>query len=135
VSLLQNQDHFKKWQDGLVSFRNTTESIGDKGSKRMMKIKIAGTTISMQEEILDLDIPHYWKAEYTSKGVRNVQENYFTEEVVDGKLVTHWNSTSTFKFTGMMRLIAKAQPKTFRNQTSRFMQNFKAFAEANFQPA
>ncbi len=134
VRLLQNQDHFKDWQDGLVSFKNTTQSIGEKNSKRLMKVKIAGTTISMQEEILDLDIPRYWKAEYKSNGVRNVQENHFHELTDDGETKTKWESTSTFRFTGMMRLVAKAQPQVFKRQTSRFMENFKQFAESTFEP-
>ncbi|MGB3590785.1 MAG: SRPBCC family protein [Nonlabens sp.] len=130
VSLLRDQNHFKNWQKGLVSFKNLTSSIGERGSKRRMKIKVAGTIISMTEEILEKDLPHFWKAAYRSRGVLNVQENRFRESVTqENKETTTWSSTSTFKFTGMMRLVAKARPEVFTGQTLSFMNDFKTFAE------
>lgn len=132
MELFKNQDYFKEWQKGLVSFKNLTPSIGEKGSKRSMKIKAAGTTITMVEEITTLNLPHLWEATYRTNGVINKQSNRFCEKVVLKNSipykVTVWESTATFSFTGMMRLVAKARPQLFTTQTHVHMEDFKTFA-------
>ncbi|ARN76551.1 hypothetical protein BST97_00210 [Nonlabens spongiae] len=133
MELFQKQEYFKEWQKGLVSFKNITPLIGQVGSKREMKIKLAGTSITMEEEILKTDLPHAWEAVYRSKGVRNFQYNRFRESEIttstSTKKVTIWNSRSIFKFTGFMRLIARSKPDLFQKQTISFMKDFKTFAE------
>lgn len=132
MELFKNQDYFKEWQKGLVSFKNITPSVGKKGSKRSMKIKVAGTTITMIEEITTTDLPHLWEATYSTNGVINKQSNRFYEnEIKNGtsiEKVTVWNSTAIFTFTGMMRLIAKGRPQIFTSQTHQHMEDFKTFA-------
>ena len=133
MALFQKQEYFKEWQKGLINFRNTTAQIGKVGSKREMKIKLAGTTITMEEKILKTDLPHAWEAVYKSKGVKNYQYNRFRESEITTnnttKKITIWNSRSIFKFTGFMRLIGRSKPDLFKNQTIEFMKGFKTFAE------
>ncbi len=132
MELFKNQDYFKEWQKGLVSFKNLSPIVGEKGSKRSMKIKAAGTTITMIEEITAIDLPHLWEATYKTNGVINKQSNRFHEkEITTGNsimTVTVWDSTATFTFTGMMRLIAKGRPQLFTTQTHQHMEDFKTFA-------
>lgn len=136
MELFKNQEYFKHWQRGLVSFTNITHSIGEVGSKRQMKIKAAGTVITMTEEITAIDLPHLWEATYRTRGVLNKQCNRFRESVIttnnSTQKVTHWESNSSFKFTGMMRLIGKAQPQLFTGQNRQHMEDFKTFAEAMY---
>jgi uncharacterized membrane protein len=133
MGLFLNQDNFKHWQKGLISFENLTDIVGEKGSKRRLKIKTLVGTITMTEEILERDLPRHWKAAYRTKGVLNTQSNRFRESektTASGNIKqTVWDSTSTFKFTGMMRLVARAKPELFEKQTYQFMQDFKSFAE------
>ncbi len=133
MGLFLNQDNFKHWQKGLVSFDNLTPTVGEKGSKRRLKIKTLVGTVSMVEEILERDLPHHWKATYRTKGVLNVQSNRFreSEKTTPNETIkqTVWNATSEFKFTGMIRLVAKAKPELFEKQTYQFMKDFKSFAE------
>jgi len=133
MELLLNQDNFKHWQKGLISFDNLTGTVGEKGSKRRLKIKTLVGTVTMTEEILDRDLPHYWKATYRTKGVLNTQSNRFRESektTASGCIQqTIWDATCRFQFTGMMRLVAKAKPELFEKQTHQFMQDFKNFAE------
>lgn len=132
MELFKNQDYFKEWQKGLVSFKNLTPHIGQQGSKRSMKIKAAGTTITMIEEINSIELPHLWEATYRTNGVLNKQSNKFQEKLIkngdDTQLVTIWDSTATFTFTGMMRIIAKGRPQIFTSQTHQHMEDFKTFA-------
>ena len=98
-----------------------------------MKIRVAGTTITMKEQVTAVDLPHLWEATYRTSGVVNKQSNRFRESEtnINDQLVptTLWNATSIFKFTGMMRVVAKAQPKLFKQQTLQHMEDFKTFAE------
>jgi hypothetical protein len=133
MELFLNQDNFKHWQRGLISFENITEEVGFPGSKRKLKIKTLVGTISMTEEITKRNLPHHWCATYRTKGVVNYQENRFreSEKTTDSSTIkqTIWDATSLFKFTGMMRLVAKAKPELFEKQTYQFMEDFKRFAE------
>nr|WP_042269799.1 SRPBCC family protein [Nonlabens ulvanivorans] len=132
MELFKNQDYFKEWQKGLISFKNLTPDIGQSGSKRSMKIKAAGTTITMIEEITAIDLPHLWEATYRTNGVLNKQSNRFQEKVIkkgdQTQKVTVWDSTATFTFTGMMRIVAKGRPQIFTSQTHQHMEDFKTFA-------
>lgn len=133
MELFQKQEYFKEWQKGLISTRNITDAVGEEGSKRSMKIKLAGTSITMEEEITRVDLPHAWEAVYRSKGVVNYQYNRFRESEITkdntATKITEWESRSVFKFTGFMRLIGKSRPDLFKNQTIQFMKDFKTFAE------
>lgn len=131
MDIFNNQDYFKHWQKNLVSFKNTSSSIGRVGSTRSMTLKIAGASINMTEQITQVDLPHTWQATYRTSGVLNEQTNNFKETTSDsGKQVTLWEAKSTYKFTGMMRLVSKAKPDLFTGQTQQLMADFKNFAES-----
>jgi hypothetical protein len=133
MALFKNQDYFKYWQKGLVNTKNILGAPGKEKSTREMKIKVAGTTITMIEEITRVDLPHLWEATYRTSGVVNLQSNRFreSETIFNQKSIktTLWDANSIFKFTGMMRLIGKAQPQLFNGQTLQHMKDFKHFAE------
>jgi hypothetical protein len=133
MELFKNQDYFKHWQKGLISTQNISGVPGEQNSIRKMKIRVAGTAITMKEEITRVDLPHVWEATYRTSGVLNRQSNRFreSETTINNQVIktTLWDAKSTFKFTGMMRLIGKAQPQLFKGQTLQHMQDFKTFAE------
>ncbi|AZQ44901.1 SRPBCC family protein [Nonlabens ponticola] len=133
MDLFNNQSNFKHWQRGLVDFENITSTVGQVGSKRKLRIKTPAGIISMNETITHRDLPHRWEATYRTKGVLNKQCNSFRESVTTTngipQKVTIWKSQASFKFTGMMRLVSKARPQLFENQTLQFMKDFKDFAE------
>jgi len=133
MELFGNQDYFKYWQKGLISAQNISGIPGEKNSTRQMKIRVAGTAIIMKEEITRVDLPHVWEATYRTSGVLNRQSNRFreSETTINNQVIktTLWDANSTFKFTGMMRLIGKAQPQLFKGQTLQHMEDFKTFAE------
>jgi hypothetical protein len=133
MDLFKNQDYFKYWQKGLLSTQHLSGIPGEQKSTRQMKIRVAGTAITMKEEITTVDLPHVWEATYRTIGVLNKQSNRFRESeiTINNQVIktTLWEASSTFKFTGMMRLIGKAQPQLFKGQTLQHMQDFKTFAE------
>lgn len=133
MELFKNQDYFKHWQKGLISTQNISGVPGKQNSTREMKIRVAGTSITMKEEITRVDLPHIWEATYRTSGVLNKQSNRFreSETIIHDQVTktTLWDANSSFKFTGMMRLISKAQPQLFKGQTLQHMEDFKTFAE------
>lgn len=133
MQLFLDQSNFKHWQRGLINYHNLTQEVGMPGSKRELKIKTLVGTVTMVEEITKRDLPRCWEATYRTKGVVNYQNNRFRESEIATKSgiikQTTWEATSTFKFTGMMRLVAKAKPDLFEKQTYQFMKDFKRFAE------
>lgn len=133
MELFKNQDYFKYWQKGLLSTKDLEGAPGEEKSTREMKIKVAGTSITMKEEITKVDLPHLWEATYRTNGVLNRQSNRFreSETTINNQIIktTLWDATSIFKFTGIMRLVGKAQPQLFKEQTLQHMQDFKDFAE------
>jgi UDP-N-acetylenolpyruvoylglucosamine reductase len=135
MELFGRQDYFKHWQPGLIDFENLTGTPGTVGSTRKMKIKKAGTVITMKEEITAVDLPDLWEATYRTKGVVNFQKNRFRESETTTnngtKKVTIWEATTIFKFSGLMRLVAKSRPQLFMGQTEELMQEFKKFAESH----
>ena len=132
MNIFKNQEYFKNWQKNLVSFTNTSKIIGEVGSTRHMILKIAGARITMDEEITVVNLPHVWEAIYKTNGVVNKQTNRFTaiNDSKTGESRTLWEAHTTYKFTGMMRLVSKAKPELFTEQTKVLMQDFKAFAES-----
>ncbi len=139
MELFDNPENFKHWQQGLISTQNITSSVGKVGSKRRMKIKTSVAVITMVEEITARDLPHLWEATYRTKGVVNYQKNRFRESEInkEGTIQkqTIWEATTVFKFTGMMRLVARARPQVFESQTLQFMKDFKRFAEEGISVA
>lgn len=132
MDIFKNQEYFKFWQKNLVSFTNTSKTIGEVGSTRSMILKIAGTRITMDEEITIVNLPHVWEAVYRTNGVINKQTNRFKtlNDATTGADHTLWEAHTTYKFTGMMRLVSKAKPELFTEQTKVLMRDFKAFAES-----
>ncbi len=133
MDLFQDPTNFKHWQQGLIASTPISGDPGKVGSKRRMKIKTSVAVIEMVEEITARDLPHLWEATYRTKGVVNYQSNRFRESEITKNhqtiQQTVWNATTVFKFTGMMRLVAKARPQVFESQTIQFMKDFKRFAE------
>ncbi|WP_164510834.1 SRPBCC family protein [Nonlabens xiamenensis] len=140
IYLFQQPEYFKHWQHGLIDFKYLSGAPGAQGSTRQMRIKMAGQAITMKEEITLVDLPHRWKATYKLKGVINYQDNKFescsdsiqqplTNINKNNQGSTRWLAQSQFKFTGMMRWVAKARPQAFEKQTRQHMNDFKIFAE------
>jgi len=79
------------------------------------------------ETITKSDFPYEFHANYDTKGVRNIQQNYF-EELPGGK--TKWRSDVEFHFSSfMMKTMGLLMPSTFKKQSMVYLQDFKAFVE------
>ena len=108
IEKMDNPDNLKHWQKG----------------KRDM---------TLIETILKRNFPEEFHATYDTKGVHNIQNNYF-EELDD--IRTKWISESEFQFSGSgMKLMGWLMPGAFKKQSKKYMNDFKNFAEKGISVA
>ena len=127
IKKLDNPDNMKHWQRGLVSVEHLEGIPGKIGAKMKLKYVLGKRKMELIETITKSDFPNEFHANYDTKGVRNIQENYF-EELSDGK--TKWRTDVEFQFSSfMMKMMGFLMPSAFKKQSMAYLQDFKAFAE------
>ncbi|WP_418513669.1 SRPBCC family protein [Corallibacter sp.] len=127
IKKLNSPENMKHWQEGLIDYEHISGIPGQIGSKMRLNYKLGNRSMELVETILHTKLPNELHLTYDSKGMHNVQENYF-EETSDG--FTKWTSKSEFiPTTFMLRMVTLVIPSAFKKQTKKYMQNFKNFAE------
>lgn len=126
IKKLDNPDNMQHWMRGLLSHNMISGEPGHEGARMNMKFKRGKGEMEMVETIIKRNFPEEFHAAYDTKGVHNIQRNYFKEE--NGK--TRWISESEFQFAGFgMKLIGFLMPGAFKKQSMKYAQDFKNFAE------
>ncbi|TDQ30869.1 SRPBCC family protein [Zeaxanthinibacter enoshimensis] len=127
IRKLDNAENMKHWQKGLVSYKVLSGEPGMEGSKMEMHYKMGKRELVLIETILTRDFPEAFHATYDTKGVHNLQKNFFEET---GENQTRWISATKFEFSGFfMKMMAFLMPGAFKKQSLQYMKDFKAFAE------
>ena len=128
IKKLDNADNMKHWQRGLVSYSFIEGTPGQVGAKMDLEYQMGKRNLKMTETIIENDFPAAFHATYQTKGVNNVQKNFFHEE--EGGQKTRWESQSEFQFDSFgMKLMGWLMPGAFKKQSMKYMHDFKAFAE------
>lgn len=126
VNLFDSEENLFKWQPDLLSFEHVSGDKGEVGAKAKLKYKMGKREIEMIETITVKNLPHEFSGTYEAKGVWNEVKNYF--EKIDDQ-TTRWRSESYFKFKGFMKIIGFLMPGSFKKQSQKYLDQFKAFAE------
>lgn len=126
MALFKDAENLKHWQRGLKRTKLLKGESGKEGAKRKLDINLEGRHITMIETITKCELPKHWHARYTSKGLESIQQNYFEAR---GEAKTYWQTTSEFKFSGVMRIVGRVLPGIFKKRSETVMQDFKNFAE------
>jgi len=127
IKKMDNVENMKHWQRGLVSAEHISGDPGELGAKMKLNYLFGKRKMEVIETITKRKFPHEFHANYTSKTIHNVQQNYF-EKTNDG--FTKWISESEFlPLNLVMRIILVLMPSMFKKQTLKYMQDFKNFAE------
>ena len=127
IKKMDNVDNMKHWQRGLVSAEHISGDLGQLGAKMKLNYKFGKRKMQIIETITKRNFPNEFHANYTTKSMHNVQQNYF-EKTSEG--VTKWTSKSEYvPLNFSMRLMLFFMPRTFKNQSQKYMQDFKNFAE------
>ena len=127
IALFDDPDNLPKWLIGLESFIHMSGERGHPGAKSRIVVLAGKRRVEMIETIETRDLPDEFTGVYTTKGVWNRTENFFTINQ-DGS--TKWTQTNEFRCDGlMMKLMMRLMPGAFRKETMKQMESFKAFAE------
>lgn len=126
IKKLDNPENMKHWQRGLLNYEQLSQNPGQEGARMSLSYKMGKREMEMVETIIKRKLPEEMHATYDTKGVHNIQKNYFREE--NGK--TRWVSESEFQFSGfVMKLMGFLMPGAFKKQSFKYMEDFKNFAE------
>lgn len=126
IKKMDDPDNMKHWQQGLIGYEQLSASPGQEGSRMSLSYEMGKRKMDLVETIIKKALPEEIHMTYETKGVHNIQKNYFKEE--DEK--TRWVSESEFQFSGFgMKLMGFLMPGAFKKQSLKYMQDFKAFAE------
>lgn len=128
IPLFDSEENLFKWQPELISLEHLSGDKGEVGAKSMLRYKMGKREIEMVETITVKDLPKEFSATYEANGVWNEVRNYF-EELEGGK--TRWYTENDFRFSGFMKIIALLMPGSFKKQSQKYLDQFKAFAESS----
>lgn len=128
IALLDKPENMEHWQKGLVSYRPLSGEPGKEGSQMELEYQMGKRKIVMIETVLKRNLPGELYATYDTKGVHNIQKNYF-EDLGDGR--SRWVSEVEFQFDTLpMKLMGWLMPGAFKKQSMAYLKDFKAFAES-----
>ncbi len=127
IELFDNADNMSKWQKGLQRFEHLSGEPGQPGARSRLVYLMGKREIELIETLTLRDLPERFDGAYETKGVFNVVKNRFLEL---GPERTRWESENEFRMsTWTMKLMGWFMGGAFRQQSLKYMQDFKAFAE------
>jgi len=127
VALFDNPENMKQWMPGLLSFETFEGTPGHAGAKSRMEFQMGKRKIKMIETIVSNNLPDEMEGYYEMNGMKNDIKVSFIE-IEPNKTI--YISESTYKFTGVMWLLAPLMKKTFMKTSQDYLERFKKFAEA-----
>jgi len=127
IKKMNSTENMKHWQNGLESAEHISGTPGQFGAKMKLNYNFGNRKMEIIETITKENFPQEFHATYSTKGVRNIQQNYF-ESTKDGN--TRWITKNEYQPTNFkMNAMLLLMPRAFKKQTKRFMLNFKNFVE------
>lgn len=119
--------NLKHWREGLVSTEHISGIPNELGSTIKLNYRFGTHNMEITETVTKQSSPNELHLTYTTKGVRNIQENYFKAVENDA---TKWISKNEFQSTNLkMSMMLFLMPTAFKKQTKTYMTNFKNFVE------
>lgn len=120
-------DSLKHWHLGLVSAEHLSGIPNELGAKIKLNYSFGKRNVEIIEVVTKQDFPHELHVSYITKGMRNIQKNYF--EITEAN-TTKWISKNELQPTSFkMSLMLFIMPSAFKKQTKSALINFKNFIE------
>ncbi|MBO6880770.1 MULTISPECIES: SRPBCC family protein [Winogradskyella] len=127
INKMNSTENMKHWQEGLVGAEHISGTPGEFGAKMKLNYDFGKRKMELIETITKQNFPNEFHATYNTKGVRNIQQNYF-ESTPQGH--TKWICKNEFEPTNfVMNTMLFLMPRAFKKQTKKYMTNFKNFVE------
>ena len=128
VSLWENELFFKEWQDGFKSIEHLSGLPHTKGAKAKIIVQDK-RKIELLETIISTNLPEQKIALYEHIHMTNTQTTSF--KAINQKKTQYTSEVEYTKFNGfMIKLMAKLFPSKFKEQSQKWMNQFKEFAES-----
>jgi len=127
VALWEDENNFKEWQDGFQSIEYIGETAHVKGAQA--KIILDGQQrIELLETIISNNLPEEKTALYEHIHMTNTQTSRF--KAIDENKTLYTSEVEYVKFNGLLiKVIAKLFPSKFKQQSQKWMNQFKFFVE------
>ncbi|WP_296313307.1 SRPBCC family protein [Winogradskyella sp. UBA3174] len=127
IKKLDSVDNMKHWQEGLIRSEHISGTPGEFGARMNLVYNFGNTKIELKETITKRNLPHELHATYNTKGMYNIQQNYF-RTTNEGS--TEWVAEYEYLPTNFfMRMMTIAMPGIFKKESLKYMVNFKNFVE------
>ena len=126
IELFDSSENLKKWQPGLLELTHLEGKPGEVGARSELVYESRKGNLVMTETITTRKLPEQFHMSYSSRGVYNEVENWFTEKEPG---LTLWRTENYFRFRGIMMLMIPFMKQAFIHNTTLNMDRFKVFAE------
>lgn len=127
LNKLRNYNNMKYWQRGLESYEHISGELGSLGAKIKLNYRFGNRKICLIETITHSDFPNEYHVFHDTEGLHNIHQNYF-EELPNG--TTKWVFKSECIPTSFsMSVKTLLMPRLYKNQTLKYLKDFKNFAE------
>lgn len=128
ITLFDEPDNMRHWQDGFVSFERLSGDIGEVGAKAKVTYDNKGKDMVLIETLTVYNLPHELSGTYEHEVMTNDMQNLF-EEIGPNK--TRWIANIHYtRMNGMIKIISWIVPGLFKKQVQKWMDQFKVFAES-----
>lgn len=128
VELWKDESNFIEWQDGFESIEFLSGTPHEIGAKSNIVLTGKRGKIELLETILESNLPHEKTALYEHKHMTNTQTTRF-KELGDNR-TQYLSEVEYTQFNGfMIKLMARMFPGKFKEQSQKWLNQFKEFAE------
>lgn len=128
IELWKDESKFAAWQDGFESIELLSGTPNKKGAKSNIVLTSKRGKIELLETILESNLPHEKTALYEHKHMTNTQTTRF-KELGDNR-TQYLSEVEYTQFNGfMIKLMARMFPGKFKEQSQKWLNQFKEFAE------
>ena len=128
VALWTDENLFSHWQDGFIEIDHLKGVPGADGSQSKIIFMRSNKEMELMETVLKNNLPHEKVARYVHTHMTNIQTTRF--ESIDKGRTAYTSQVEYTEFNSFMpKIMAKFFPGIFRNQSLKWMEQFKKFAE------
>ena len=129
VRLWIDPTHFDKWQEGYHQSKVIDGNQGSTGSKTLLVYQQGKRTMELLESVIVNELPERYEGLYEHKHMVNTMTTTFN--IISDEVTKMESEIEYIEFRHLIpRLMSWLMPGMFKKQVQKWMNNFKAFAEA-----
>lgn len=127
-ALWQDENNFSHWQDGFQSITHLSGTPETVGAKSRIILQQGKRKIELLETIISAHLPYKKTALYEHKHMTNTQTTRFSD--LENNKTLFQTEVEYTQFNGLIpKLLARFSPNIFKQQSQKWLDQFKAFAE------